>query len=34
MEFGEESIYAPRPDYTPPEPEWKSRDYIRDVLNE
>jgi predicted pyridoxine 5'-phosphate oxidase superfamily flavin-nucleotide-binding protein len=34
MEFVEASIYAPRPDYTPPEPEWKSRDYIRDVLNE
>ena len=34
MELVEASIYAPRPDYTPPEPEWKSRDYIRDVLNE
>ena len=34
MEFVEESVYAPRCDYTPPEPEWKSRDYIREVLNE
>jgi predicted pyridoxine 5'-phosphate oxidase superfamily flavin-nucleotide-binding protein len=33
MEFIEASIYTPRPDYTPPEPEWKSRDYIRDVLD-
>lgn len=34
MEFVEESIYSPRCDYTPPEPEWKSRDYIRDVLDQ
>jgi uncharacterized protein len=34
MEIVEHSIYAPRVDYTPPEPEWKSRDYIRDVLQE
>jgi uncharacterized protein len=34
MEFVEESVYSPRCGYTPPEPEWKSRDYIRDVLNE
>ena len=33
MDFVEESIYSPRCDYTPPEPEWKSRDYIRDVLD-
>ena len=33
MEFVEESVYSPRRDYTPPEPEWKSRDYIRDVLD-
>jgi hypothetical protein len=33
-EFVADSIYSPRSDYTPPEPEWKSRDYIRDVLNE
>jgi predicted pyridoxine 5'-phosphate oxidase superfamily flavin-nucleotide-binding protein len=34
MELVEQSVYAPRRGYTPPEPEWKSRDYIRDVLNE
>jgi len=32
MELIEYSRYAPRPDYTPPEPEWKSHEYIRDVL--
>jgi len=32
MELIEQSIYSPRPEYTPPEPEWKSRDYIREVL--
>jgi predicted pyridoxine 5'-phosphate oxidase superfamily flavin-nucleotide-binding protein len=26
------SPYLPRPGHTPPPPEWKSRDYIRDVL--
>jgi len=34
MEFVEPSIYAPREGYTPPEPEWKSRDYIRDILED
>ncbi|MCZ6532752.1 MAG: pyridoxamine 5'-phosphate oxidase family protein [SAR324 cluster bacterium] len=34
MEFVEPSVYAPRPDYTPPQPEWKSRDYIADVLED
>jgi len=34
MEFVEPSIYMPREGYTPPEPEWKSRDYIRDVLDD
>jgi hypothetical protein len=34
MAFVDESIYSPRSDYAPPEPEWKSRDYIRDVLND
>jgi predicted pyridoxine 5'-phosphate oxidase superfamily flavin-nucleotide-binding protein len=34
MEFVEQSIYSPRADYTPPEPEWKSRDYIREVLKD
>ena len=28
------SAYVPRPDYDPPAPEWKSRDYIRDILPE
>jgi uncharacterized protein len=34
MEFADESVDSPRCDYTPPEPEWKSRDYIRDVLKD
>ena len=34
MELVEQSVYSPRSGYTPPEPEWKSRSYIRDVLNE
>jgi predicted pyridoxine 5'-phosphate oxidase superfamily flavin-nucleotide-binding protein len=34
MTYDEPSIYSPRADYTPPEPEWKSRDYIRDVIEE
>lgn len=34
MTFEESSVYMPRPNYTPPKPEWKSRDYIVDVLNE
>ncbi|MBV8167364.1 MAG: pyridoxamine 5'-phosphate oxidase family protein [Alphaproteobacteria bacterium] len=29
---GAPSPYAPRPGYDPPAPEWKSRDYIRDIL--
>jgi uncharacterized protein len=32
LEHGELSPYLPRPDYDPPPPEWKSRDYIRDIL--
>ncbi|MSP67806.1 MAG: pyridoxamine 5'-phosphate oxidase family protein [Alphaproteobacteria bacterium] len=32
LQLVEPSVYAPRPGHTPPEPEWKSRDYIRDVL--
>lgn len=28
------SEYVPRPSHEPPAPEWKSRDYIRDVLPE
>lgn len=34
MAVNEQSIYSPRPGYTPPQPEWKSRDYIKDVLND
>jgi predicted pyridoxine 5'-phosphate oxidase superfamily flavin-nucleotide-binding protein len=29
---GTPSPFAPRPGYDPPPPEWKSRDYIRDIL--
>jgi predicted pyridoxine 5'-phosphate oxidase superfamily flavin-nucleotide-binding protein len=29
---GKPSPNPPRPDYRPPTPEWKQRDYIRDVL--
>jgi predicted pyridoxine 5'-phosphate oxidase superfamily flavin-nucleotide-binding protein len=29
---GQLSVYLPRPGHEPPAPEWKSRDYIRDVL--
>jgi predicted pyridoxine 5'-phosphate oxidase superfamily flavin-nucleotide-binding protein len=32
MEVVEESVYAPRPDYEPPEPEWKAYDEFRDVV--
>jgi predicted pyridoxine 5'-phosphate oxidase superfamily flavin-nucleotide-binding protein len=28
------SDYVPRPGHTPPAPEWKSRDYTRDILPE
>ncbi len=34
VEAATPSPYAPRPDYTPPQPEWKYRDYIRDILPE
>lgn len=34
MEGAEPSIYAPREGYFPPEPEWKSRDYIKDILDD
>ena len=33
MEFTEPSIYLPREGYTPPEPDWKRRDYIKDVID-
>jgi uncharacterized protein len=32
MAFVEPSAYAPRPDYTPPEPQWKSHDDLRDAV--
>jgi uncharacterized protein len=32
MELVEQSPYSPKTDYIPPEPEWKSRDYIQEVL--
>ena len=34
MEGAQPSIYAPRAGYTPPEPEWKSRDYIKNLIEE
>ena len=34
MEFKESSLYTPRVDYNPPKPEWKTRNYIIDVLDE
>ena len=34
MEFVETSKYMPREGYTPPRPEWKNRDYIRDVIDD
>ena len=32
MQLLEHSVYAPRPDYTPPEPAWKTFDVFRDAL--
>ena len=32
MALVERSVYAPRPDYAPPEPEWKAREEFRDAL--
>lgn len=32
LQTGKLSAYLPRPGYEPPPPEWKSRDYIRDIL--
>jgi len=34
LEQGTLSPYLPRPDYDPPAPEWKSRDYITGILPE
>lgn len=33
MQMVEKSVYTPREDYTPPEPAWKSRPYIKEVLD-
>jgi predicted pyridoxine 5'-phosphate oxidase superfamily flavin-nucleotide-binding protein len=32
MTFVEQSAYAPRPNYTPPDPDWKSYDVFSDAL--
>ena len=32
MQVVEESVYAPRPDYVPPEPNWKQNEAFRDAL--
>lgn len=32
MQLVEDSVYAPRPDYTPPVPAWKTFDVFRDAL--
>jgi predicted pyridoxine 5'-phosphate oxidase superfamily flavin-nucleotide-binding protein len=32
MHLAEHSIYAPKPDYTPPEPDWKRMKEFRDAL--
>jgi uncharacterized protein len=32
MQLVEHSVYAPRPDYAPPEPDWKMRAEFRDAL--
>ena len=32
MQLVEHSTYAPRPDYTPPTPAWKTFDSFRDYL--
>jgi hypothetical protein len=32
MQLVEHSVYAPRPDYTPPTPAWKTSDSFRDAL--
>ena len=32
MQLVEESVYAPRPDYSPPVPAWKTFEVFRDAL--
>lgn len=32
MQLVERSVYAPRPDYEPPEPEWKRMEIFKDAL--
>jgi predicted pyridoxine 5'-phosphate oxidase superfamily flavin-nucleotide-binding protein len=32
MQVVEHSVYAPRPEHKPPEPDWKRRDVFRDAL--
>jgi hypothetical protein len=32
MQLVEESAYAPRPEYTPPVPAWKTFDAFKDAL--
>jgi len=34
LEGGRLSAYLPQPGYEPPAPEWKSREYIKDILPE
>jgi len=34
MDFVEESMYSPKPDYIPPQPEWKKQEWVRDVIEE
>lgn len=34
MEFRDGSVYSPRPGHEPPIPEWKTRDYIKEVLDD
>lgn len=33
MAAGEDSIYTPRDGYTPPDPAWKSRDFMKDIFD-
>jgi hypothetical protein len=34
MEMVEHSVYLPKAGYSPPVPEWKKRDYIRDIIDD